>query len=104
MSSRKLHQYHCNQILSSDCLGNSSGRKGNKTKKLTKSCSDIFWAHNSSVAEWCYVIIFLFRIFLLGWDMGHLCFYGEKVGSQVGISSGSKCLCVYNRIESISPF
>jgi len=56
-----------------------------------------------SVAERCYVRLLLSKIFLLSWDMGDLCSYEEKVGSQVG-PSGSKCLCLYDRIQSIRPF
>lgn len=48
MRLRRLQQDSCNQVLSPECSGNSSGRKDNKPKNCTKSWSDIFWPLLSS--------------------------------------------------------
>lgn len=53
MRLRRLQQLHCNQILSPECSGNSSGKKDNKLKKRAKSWSDIFWVLPSSQVLLC---------------------------------------------------
>lgn len=97
MRFRKLQQHHCHQILSPGCSGNSSGKRTINQRSVQRV--GVTYLGLYPAPEWCCVRRFASKTFLLDWGMGVLYSHGEKVGSQEGISSGSKRLCLYNRME-----